>query len=117
MPPRTYADHRVIIGAVMEPAYEVSGDAYDYATADDVVHLSIFDAMGHDTSAGLTANLAMGACRNHRRQGTALGDLGDAIERVLLEQFRPGSSAWSSTVPAHGRESEPTSCRGSWPPR
>ncbi|MFD5477638.1 PP2C family protein-serine/threonine phosphatase [Streptomyces hawaiiensis] len=87
MPPRTYADHRVIIGAVMEPAYEVSGDAYDYATAADVVHLSIFDAMGHDTSAGLTANLAMGACRNHRRQGTGLGDLGDAIERVVLEQF------------------------------
>ncbi|MFF8971322.1 PP2C family protein-serine/threonine phosphatase [Streptomyces sp. NPDC014995] len=89
MPPRTYADHRVVIGAVMEPAYEVSGDAYDYATAADVVHLSIFDAMGHDTSAGLTANLAMGACRNHRRQGKGLGDLGDAIERVLLEQFGP----------------------------
>ncbi|MFF9814396.1 PP2C family protein-serine/threonine phosphatase [Streptomyces sp. NPDC014006] len=89
MPPRTYADHRVIIGAVMEPAYEVSGDAYDYATADDVVHLSVFDAMGHDTSAGLTANLAVGACRNHRRQGTALDDLGDAIERVLLGQFGP----------------------------
>ena len=89
MPPRTYADHRVVIGAVMEPAYEVSGDAYDYATAADVVHLSIFDAMGHDTSAGLTANLAMGACRNHRRQGASLGDLGAAIERVLLEQFGP----------------------------
>lgn len=89
MPPRTYADNRVIISAVMEPAYEVSGDAYDYATAADVVHLSVFDAMGHDTSAGLTASLAMGACRNHRRQGTGLGDLGDAIEGVLLEQFGP----------------------------
>ncbi|MEU8467277.1 PP2C family protein-serine/threonine phosphatase [Streptomyces sp. NPDC029006] len=87
MPPRTYTDSRVVIGAVMEPAYEVSGDAYDYATAADVLHLSIFDAMGHDTSAGLTAALAMGACRNHRRQGTDLGDLGDAIERVLIEQF------------------------------
>ncbi|WP_307545807.1 PP2C family protein-serine/threonine phosphatase [Streptomyces sp. V3I8] len=87
MAPRTYADDRVVIGAVMEPAYEVSGDAYDYATADDIVHVSVFDAMGHDTSAGLTANLAMGACRNHRRQGTALADLGDAIEAVLLEQF------------------------------
>ncbi|MFI6037288.1 PP2C family protein-serine/threonine phosphatase [Streptomyces sp. NPDC051315] len=96
MPPRTYADHRVIIGAVMEPAYEVSGDAYDYATAADVVHLSVFDAMGHDTSAGLTANLAVGACRNHRRQGTDLGDLGDAIERVLLDQF--GASRYVTGV-------------------
>ncbi|MFJ7151521.1 PP2C family protein-serine/threonine phosphatase [Streptomyces sp. NPDC100445] len=89
MPPRTYADGRVVISAVMEPAYEVSGDAYDYATADDVVHLSMFDAMGHDTAAGLTANLAMGACRNRRRQGTRLPDLGNGIEEVLLEQFGP----------------------------
>ncbi|MFS0693602.1 PP2C family protein-serine/threonine phosphatase [Streptomyces nitrosporeus] len=88
MPPRTYVDGHVSIAALMEPAYEVSGDAYDYATAGDVVHLSLFDAMGHDTAAGLTANLAVGACRNHRRQGTGLADLGDAIERVLLGQFR-----------------------------
>ncbi len=87
MPPRTYADGRVVIGAVMEPAYEVSGDAFDYATAGDLVHLSIFDAMGHDTAAGLTANLAVGACRNNRRQGTGLADLSGAIERVLIEQF------------------------------
>ncbi|MER6615744.1 PP2C family protein-serine/threonine phosphatase [Streptomyces xantholiticus] len=87
MPPRTYADGRVTIGAVMEPAYQVSGDAFDYSTAGDIVHLSIFDAMGHDTAAGLTANLAMSACRNRRRQGTGLADLGDAIEQVLLEQF------------------------------
>ncbi|MEV5545961.1 PP2C family protein-serine/threonine phosphatase [Streptomyces sp. NPDC052309] len=86
-PPRAYADDRVTIGAVMEPVYQVSGDAYDYATAGDVVHLSLFDAMGHDTAAGPTANLAMSACRNRRRQGTGLADLGDAIEEVLLEQF------------------------------
>jgi serine phosphatase RsbU (regulator of sigma subunit) len=40
-------------------------------------------------TAGLTANLAVGACRNHRRQGTPLEDLGDAVEQVLLKQFGP----------------------------
>lgn len=87
MPPRTYTDNRILVAAAMEPAYLISGDAYEYATDGDMVHLSIFDAMGHDTAAGLTANLAVGACRNHRRQGTGLADLGDAIERVLIEQF------------------------------
>ncbi|UYQ66355.1 PP2C family protein-serine/threonine phosphatase [Streptomyces peucetius] len=87
MPPRTYADGRVTIAAGMEPAYQISGDAYDYATAGDVVHLSLFDAMGHDTAAGLTANLAIGACRNRRREGTGLADLGDAIEQEMLQQF------------------------------
>jgi serine phosphatase RsbU (regulator of sigma subunit) len=87
MPPRTFANDRIVIGATMEPAYEVGGDAYDYATADEVVHLTLFDAMGHDTSAGLTANLAMAACRNHRRQGAGLLETGEAVERVLTEHF------------------------------
>ena len=30
MPPRTFATDRVVISALMEPAYEVSGDAFDY---------------------------------------------------------------------------------------
>ncbi|MET7988937.1 PP2C family protein-serine/threonine phosphatase [Streptomyces sp. NPDC005281] len=87
MQPRTYADERVIIGAALEPAYEVGGDAYDYATTGDTIHFSVFDAMGHDTSAGLTANLAVAACRNNRRQGIPLDELGERIEQVLLEQF------------------------------
>ncbi|MER5386088.1 PP2C family protein-serine/threonine phosphatase [Streptomyces sp. NPDC002688] len=96
MPPRTYADDRVVISAALEPAYEVGGDAYDYAIAGDTIHFSVFDAMGHDTSAGLTANLAVAACRNHRRQGTPLDQLGDRIEQVLLEQF--GSSRYVTGI-------------------
>lgn len=87
MPPRTYADGRVVISAALEPAYLVSGDAYDYATAGPVVHLSVFDAMGHDTAAGLTAGLAVAACRNLRRQGASLTETGEAIEDTLVRQF------------------------------
>ncbi|MGO4456491.1 PP2C family protein-serine/threonine phosphatase [Streptomyces sp. M-16] len=87
MPPPTYADGRVMISAAMEPAYTISGDAYDYAIAGHVVHLSLFDAMGHDTAAGLTANLAMGACRNARRRGAGLVETSERIEDVLIEQY------------------------------
>ncbi|WP_037606252.1 PP2C family protein-serine/threonine phosphatase [Streptacidiphilus rugosus] len=87
MPPRTYADGRVVIAAALEPAYEVSGDAYDYATAGTHVHLSIFDAMGHDTAAGLTANLAMATCRASRRRGVDLAGTSERIEADLIEQF------------------------------
>ncbi|MGW7461875.1 PP2C family protein-serine/threonine phosphatase [Streptomyces sp. NPDC054797] len=87
MPPPTYADGRVVISAAMEPAYKISGDAYDYAIAGPVVHLSLFDAMGHDTAAGLTANLATGTCRNSRRHGAGLVETSERIEEVLLEQY------------------------------
>lgn len=87
MPPRTYADDRVVLGAVMEPAYEVSGDAFDYATSGEVVHLAVYDAMGHDISAGLTANLAMAACRSQRRAGRGLQEVAEEAGRVLATQF------------------------------
>ncbi|MET9958278.1 PP2C family protein-serine/threonine phosphatase [Streptomyces sp. NPDC006326] len=87
LPATTYADPHVVISAAVEPAYEIGGDAFDYALADDVVHLGIFDAMGHDTSAGITANLAVAACRNNRRQGHGLVETTVAIEQTLLEEF------------------------------
>ncbi|OEJ23890.1 stage II sporulation protein E [Streptomyces agglomeratus] len=87
MPPRTFANRRVTIAAAMEPAYATAGDAFDYALAGDTAHLAVFDAMGHDTSAGLTANLAMATCRNQRRQGKSLTEARDAIESTLIEQF------------------------------
>ncbi|MEV5432022.1 PP2C family protein-serine/threonine phosphatase [Streptomyces sp. NPDC052701] len=87
MPPRVYADGRVVIAAAMEPAYQISGDAFDYATDGPLVHLSVFDAMGHDTAAGLSANLAVAACRNTRRQGGGLVACGEAVEAALIEQY------------------------------
>ncbi|MGW8889094.1 PP2C family protein-serine/threonine phosphatase [Streptomyces sp. NPDC055749] len=76
----------------MEPAYEVGGDAFDYALSDGVVHLGLFDAMGHDVAAGITANLAVAACRNARRQNANLIDTGEFIERTLIEQLGPERS-------------------------
>jgi hypothetical protein len=87
LPPLTFANGQAIIAAVLEPAYAIGGDAFDYAIADHTVHLAVFDAMGHDVAAGLTANLAVAACRNHRRQGTPLDEASKAIEATLLEEF------------------------------
>ncbi|MDF5755156.1 PP2C family protein-serine/threonine phosphatase [Spongiactinospora sp. TRM90649] len=85
--PLTCATPRVTVAAAMEPAYEIGGDTFDYAFCGDTLSLSVFDAMGHDLSAGQAANLAMAACRNHRRQGMGLDANSEAIERVLIEEF------------------------------
>ncbi|MEV6236213.1 PP2C family protein-serine/threonine phosphatase [Lentzea sp. NPDC051838] len=87
MPPLTFATDDLVLTAVLEPAYDIGGDAVDYAIAGDVVHLSIFDAMGHDQSAGLTVALATGACRSYRRRGANLVETSIAVDEVIGEQF------------------------------
>ncbi|MFF1284539.1 PP2C family protein-serine/threonine phosphatase [Streptomyces sp. NPDC058299] len=96
MPPRTFSDHRVTISAFMEPAYQVAGDAFEYAVAGDILHLAVFDAMGHDTSAGLTAALSMATCRSHRRAGATIPEASAAIENTLVEQF--GHSRYATGI-------------------
>ncbi|MFF4982338.1 PP2C family protein-serine/threonine phosphatase [Streptomyces sp. NPDC001046] len=86
-PPPAYAGHGVTVGAVMEPAYQVGGDVFDYAVSGSTLHLGVFDAMGHDTTAGITANVAVAACRNARRQGASLSETSRQVEQVLTEQF------------------------------
>ncbi|WP_031028503.1 PP2C family protein-serine/threonine phosphatase [Streptomyces albus] len=87
MPSRTFATDSLMISALMEPAYQVSGDVYDYAFDGRIAQLSLFDAMGHDTAAGVTANLALSTARNARREGSDLASTAAAVEEVLVEQF------------------------------
>jgi serine phosphatase RsbU (regulator of sigma subunit) len=96
MPPRTFSDRRATISAFMEPAYQVAGDAFEYAVAGDILHLAVFDAMGHDTSAGLTAALAISTCRSFRRAGASIPDASKAIEDTLVGQF--GHSRYATAV-------------------
>ncbi|CAL9614279.1 hypothetical protein SUDANB6_05712 [Streptomyces sp. enrichment culture] len=86
-PPPAYAGQEATVGAVMEPAYRIGGDSFDYAVAGNTLHLGVFDAMGHDTTAGITASVAVAACRNARRQGASLAETSRRVEKILVEQF------------------------------
>ncbi|GII85603.1 hypothetical protein Ssi03_35930 [Sphaerisporangium siamense] len=87
MPPLSFANADLMIAGALEPAYEVGGDAFDYSIEGDVAHLAIYDAMGHDVPAGMTANLALAVCRNRRREGDDLVATSVAAERTLIAEF------------------------------
>jgi hypothetical protein len=87
MPPLSFATEGLVVTSVLEPAYEIGGDALDYAIDGDTVHLSIFDAMGHDQAAGLTVALATGTCRNSRRNNRSLTETSVAIDTAIGAQF------------------------------
>jgi serine phosphatase RsbU (regulator of sigma subunit) len=87
LPNGSFANDRVVLSAALEPAYQVGGDAFDYGITGDLLHLSIFDAMGHDLTSGLTASIAIGACRNNRLQGADLLATSEAVDEAIAEQF------------------------------
>ncbi|MEO5876033.1 MAG: PP2C family protein-serine/threonine phosphatase [Streptosporangiaceae bacterium] len=87
MPPLTFATEQVVVSGLLEPAYEVGGDAFDYALLQDTLHVSMFDAVGHDLEAGLTSSVAMAACRNSRRADLDLHDMVQTIDDTLAARF------------------------------
>jgi hypothetical protein len=90
LPPRTFATSRVLVCASLEPAYEAGGDAFDYALLDDHLHLSIFDALGHDLTAGLLASVGLASCRSTRRAGGSLASIVARADHAIARQFGEG---------------------------
>ena len=88
LPPLTFATSRTVIAGILEPCYDVGGDAFDYAVNGDTAHLALFDAVGHGSSGGMRAvvlaSIALAAYRNARRTGLDL----TATYRYLDEAIR-----------------------------
>jgi serine phosphatase RsbU (regulator of sigma subunit) len=87
LPPLMLETHRVAVAGILEPAYEVGGDAFDYAMNGDVLHLGIFDAMGHGLRAATMCAVVVGAFRHARRNGIGLVDKYACIDEVVADQF------------------------------
>ncbi|GGX73647.1 hypothetical protein GCM10010358_30230 [Streptomyces minutiscleroticus] len=83
LPPRTIGTEHVVSTAVLEPAYDIGGDAFDHSLGESVLHTSIFDAMGHDLASGMTTAVSLAACRNARRTGADLQELMECVDDVL----------------------------------
>lgn len=94
LPPRTIGTGHVVSTAVLEPAYEIGGDAFDHSLTETTLHATVLDAMGHDLASGLTTAVSLAACRNARRTGADLPALvecvDDALARWLPDQFCTG---------------------------
>lgn len=83
LPPLTFACHDLVIAAALEPAYEVAGDAVDYAVDDGWARFAIFDGMGHGLQSAHLSVLAVAAYRNARRAGRTLVDTARAVATTL----------------------------------
>ena len=88
LPPQVLATDAFVLAAFLEPCYDMGGDAYDYAINDDgILHLAVFDGMGHGLpAAGVTA-FALAAYRHSRREGAGLTAMYAAIDAAVHDQY------------------------------
>ncbi|MFE2276535.1 PP2C family protein-serine/threonine phosphatase [Streptomyces sp. NPDC059454] len=76
------------LAAGLVPADDIGGDTYDYTLDRDTLHLSVTDAMGHDTNSALLATLLVGALRRARRSGCDALRQAEHAHRALLSHSR-----------------------------
>lgn len=87
LPPLMMTTPQVSVAGVLEPAYDVAGDSFDYALNDDVLHLVIIDAMGHGLEAAVLATVAVAAYRHARRADVDLPEIYAAMDQAIAGQF------------------------------
>src|SRR6188472_3880874 len=86
VPPRVLASEDLVLAKLLEPCYDIGGDAFDYALNDGVLHLAVFDAMAHGLPAAGMASLALSAYRHSRRNHDSPAAAYMALDAALAKQ-------------------------------
>lgn len=91
LPPLVLRTPSVAVAGLVEPAYDVGGDCFDYADNGPVFDVAIMDAMGHGLHSAVLAGLVMGAYRNDRREGRSLVAMHRSLGSALTSQYDDAS--------------------------
>src|SRR3954452_3717435 len=87
LPPLTCSTNRASVSGILEPAYSIGGDSFDYAMNQDSAEFAIVDAVGHGMSAVMMSVAAINSLRNARREGTGLQAAYENTGEVIETQF------------------------------
>jgi serine phosphatase RsbU (regulator of sigma subunit) len=91
LPPLVLKTAEMSVAGLVEPAYDVGGDCFDYADNGPTFDVAIMDAMGHGLHSAVLANLAMGAYRHGRREARALVSMHGTLADTLSSEYRDAS--------------------------
>jgi serine phosphatase RsbU (regulator of sigma subunit) len=96
LPPLSFSAAGASIAGLLEPAYEVGGDCFDYAYNSGRLDFAMFDMVGHGLRSAVLAALVVGAYRHGRRVGEDLPELADTIDAAA--RTHPGTVAFATGV-------------------
>lgn len=87
LPPLACSTEQVAVSGILEPAYEIGGDSFDYAFDASRVDFTMVDAVGHGMSAVLMSAAAINSLRNSRRAKASIAAAYDDADRSIAMQF------------------------------
>jgi serine phosphatase RsbU (regulator of sigma subunit) len=87
LPPLVFRSPPVTVAGILEPAYEVGGDCFDYAINWPVLDVALMDSMGHGLSSAILAGLAMGCYRHDRRHGRPLEGMHEELNATVKSRY------------------------------
>ncbi len=87
LPPLRLKTPEITSTGVLEPAYDVGGDAFDHSVNGYDFDLLISDAMGHGLTSSVTSALTLGTYRHDRREGQSLVTIHQRLDEVIQRQF------------------------------
>ena len=87
LPPLVLRTDRIQVAGLLEPAYDVGGDCFDYALNDTQFDLGIFDPVGHGVASALIAALCVGCYRHDRRESNTLEQMHAHLDTAMAAEF------------------------------
>ncbi|HUO45707.1 MAG TPA: PP2C family protein-serine/threonine phosphatase [Acidimicrobiia bacterium] len=101
LPYPSYVEDTIEVAGMIEPAYDIAGDVFDYAVNPEGTHVAIFDAVGHGLRSTMLTSLAIGSYRQQRRRESSLAETAIAIDRVVAANSAHGEFVTGLLMATH----------------
>ena len=87
LPPLVLKTDRLVVAGLLEPAYDVGGDCFDYALNGSMFDMAVADPVGHGLTSALIAALCIGSYRHDRREGQSLERMHANLDEAVAAEF------------------------------
>lgn len=87
LPATAHDDPRFTLAGILEPAYSIAGDAFDWAVQGDVLTIAMCDGAKRGVPTALSTALCIGALRNARRAPVSFADQAALADQALYAYY------------------------------
>lgn len=91
LPPLVLTAGGVSVAGLLEPAYDIGGDCFDYAVNGSSLDFAIMDAVGRGLYAARLSALAISSYRHDRREGRSMAVMHTNVGSLLSSMYRDSS--------------------------